>query len=284
VTRRPGAFILLSWLVASVLTGCSYDYLLVSDPVFDTVFDVDAMTEQADRSIRRAPALDPEENWGNRIDSLLAADPPSTGVILTPLLFNEAPTLAARYPDLAFVLLATTEGEEPNLVTARFDRLSAFREAGRTAETHVRDTGASVALLAEAGDDEGRREIEAFEEALAPATVDKRFVYSRSPDRETIRQHILSLGEENYLWAIFLRENTPFALDLVSSRSGAAIAEDLGPGEGYGRLVLGSVERDYFEALHRGIDALQRRQRGPQEGETLVLGVSALFVSRSRDE
>ncbi len=276
MTRGSAAVIVASWLAVSVLTGCGYDYLLVSDPLFETVFDVEAMMAATDSSLRRAPPLGTQEDWGSRIDSVLAADAPRAGVILTPLLYNEAPSLADRYPNLPFLLLSTTEERRPNLLSVRFERIAAFREAGRAAESHLQETGVSVALFAEAANDEAMREIEAFDEALSSGTIDSRFVYSRPPDRETIRQDVLSLGDGDYLWAIFLRGNTPFALDLVSSRGGSAIAEDLGPGEGYRQLVIGSVERDYFGALRRGIDAVEG-----QQGEELVLVASALFVTRS---
>lgn len=276
---RPAAVTIFA-LFLSLLTGCGNDYLLVVDPVFETLLPPERILrqieERTNHSVGLAPSLKLDGNFRNQIDAILSAENPERGVILTPLLFNEAPSLASDYPERGFLLLAEAPNETPNLMSIRFDRIEAFREAGIATEANLEKTGASLVLLFEGGSEVARRELAAFEEPLSQASVGRRFVYSRAPERETIRQQILSVGEGEHLWATFLRGNTPFALDLIASRREPAVAEDLGPGEGYGGFVIGSVERDYIEAINRGIGALE----GSGAGES-VLVVPAVFVRRS---
>jgi hypothetical protein len=285
---NPAAASLL-FLILSLLVSCSDDYLLVSDPVFETLFGPESagtrnirkqIEEQTDRSVGWAPSLRLEGNLGSQIDSILSSETPDRGVILSPLLFNEAPSLASGYPDVWFLLLAEAPEETANLFSIRFDRVEAFRGAGKAVAAELLEGGSSLVLFSQVGSETTRRELDAFEEALPPSSVEGRFVYSRAPERETIRQDILSVGEGEYLWAIFLRGNTPFALDLIHPRGDAAVAEDLGPGSGYGGFVIGSVERDYVAAVVRGIEELEKASGGGTQGKPVV-EVPAIFVNRS---
>ncbi|MFW5843177.1 MAG: hypothetical protein ACOCW6_04575 [Spirochaetota bacterium] len=287
--RAPPAVVLLFLSVLTLLVSCGNDYLLVVDPVFETLVAPGKVgkesirkqiEETTNRSVGWAPSVSFDGNLGNQIDSILSSETPTKGVILAPLLFNEAPALASGYPELQFLLLSEAPDEASNLMSIRFDRVEAFRDAGNAAADHLLEAGTSLVLFSHAGGETARRELDAFEEALPPDSVDRRFVYSRAPERETIRGQILSVGEGAYLWAFFLRGNTPFALDLIASRGDPAVAEDLGPGTGYGAFVIGSVERDYVDAIGRGVEALEDRSPGAAPGKSVVV-VPATFVSRS---
>lgn len=286
---RPPAAAFLLFVFASVFVSCTDDYLLIADPVFETLFAPESVQresilrqieEETDRSVGWTASLTLDANLGNQVDAVLASRAPEKGVILTPLLFNEAPSLALGYPDLRFLLLAEAPEEQPNLFSIRFDRVEAFRAAGAAAGAHLLEAATSLVLFSYVGSESARRELDAFEEAIPSSSVKRRFVYSRAPERETIRQQVLSIGEGTYLWAFFLRENTPFALDLIASRGDPAVAEDLGPGRGYGAILVGSVERDYVEAIGRGIEALETRSPEGARGNSVVVA-PATFVRRS---
>lgn len=291
MTDRLGAllrgFTVLSLL--GVLAGCGSDYVFVADPVFETLFHesdgvstaLSEISRDLNVSIDRADSLAIDAPLGSQAQELLASLEPERGAILSPLFFREASSLARNFPELAFLLLSEgrMEQEAPdNLLTVEFDRLDAFREAGRHASDHLRELEASIILLSLLESEKARREIRAFESQLPEGAISQRFVHSRQPERETIRQQIVSVGEGPHLWAVFLRGETAFALDLVAPRGEALIAEDLGPGNGYSELLLGSVERPYFQAMALGVAALEESDNYPEE-----ITVSAVFQVANND-
>ena len=291
MTLRPEALLrgLAVFFLAGALSGCNSDYLFVSDPVFDTLFPASGEVSSAlstiardlNVSIDRAPSLTMEGPLGSQARELLVSLEPKEGAILSPLFFQEASALAGSFPDLDFLLLteAGREAQLPeNLLTLKFNRVEAFRTAGRVAADYLQEGDASVVLFALLVNDDDRQESRAFEAELPEGAISQRFVYSRAPERETIRQQIVSLGEGPYLWAIFLRGDTAFALDLVAPREDPLIAEDLGPGSGYSDFLLGSIERPYLEAMGLGVAALEESQINQTE-----ITVSAVFQDANND-
>jgi hypothetical protein len=131
----PPAAVFLFLFVLTLLVSCSNDYLLVADPVFETLFAPGnvgkerirkQIEEKTNRSVGWAPSLSFDGNLGNQIDSILSSETPNKGVILAPLLFREAPALASGYPELGFLLLAEAPDEPANLMSIRFDRVEAL--------------------------------------------------------------------------------------------------------------------------------------------------------------
>jgi hypothetical protein len=269
---RAASAILLA-AAALALASCGRLVVLAADPWWSAVSDgSQAMSRQVAFAVLRRGylpsfvAVAVKEDAGERLLAALSRRRHAVAVLGPPLSFD-AGAIAARFPDVTFVLVGGSGADDgiANTVQLVFDRTDAFRAAGALAAA-----AGPVAVLSAGGRPE--RETAAFTDGVisvtgAPAPAPREL--SDPPGLDELKAAVAGLRDSGA--AVFLyRPNGSGAafLDVLAAAGGSAVVEGWAASRPRPLQVLASIEED----LPAGIAACLARGAAP------VVTVPAILV------